>query len=622
MAECTIYDKLRYILDTKDLIKAALISQDVEVLESDAFRKYAEYITEIRKVSSVNGQTGDIVLKTINGINLVGEGNITVEGGTSGDGTTVDLTNYYTKEEIDNIIEALNIPSLDGYATEQWVENKGYLTEHQSLEDYAKKTDIPDVSKFITEEDIPTIPTKTSELTNDSGFITLSEVPKTDLNGYATEQWVEDKGYLTEHQQLKTINGESIVGEGNITIEGGSSSVAGVESIDVGGVYLNGKLSFSTGTESSDNSWRVGLNGEMYDSTTNEYYGNGGALIFGVKSSDNSIIITDGGSLADLTINPDMLSGGTSSGGATYTAGDGISISEDNTITNTGVTALNIGNTIEDWTQKTGIVNMATSWYDGRYEVQLGGTSFFGIKPIDNTITLENAGYTVNGNTVCGIKVNENNFKTINGESIIGEGNITVEGGSGGGTTDLTNYYTKEETNTLLEPKLEKVELTQAEYDALETKDANTLYVITDATDTTDDGTTYTAGNGISISEDNVISIKNINVNDTPSVLIGKNVNGDYYGSVIIGNDITNSLNASILIGSGVSNSVNNRTVTINIGNTFLADSNSNIYVWKGTETVKLQDYLVEPSDYYTKAEIDSLIGGVSDKISDINEMI
>ena len=38
----------------------------------------------------------------------------------------------------------------------------------------------------------PTIPTKTSQLTNDSGFITSNA-----LNGYATETWVEQKGYLT-----------------------------------------------------------------------------------------------------------------------------------------------------------------------------------------------------------------------------------------------------------------------------------------------------------------------------------------------------------------------------------------------------------------------------------------
>ena len=78
MAECTIYDKLRYIAETKDLIKAAIESQDVEVLESDAFKKYAQYITEIRKVSSVNGLQGDVTLKTINGVELTGSGDITL----------------------------------------------------------------------------------------------------------------------------------------------------------------------------------------------------------------------------------------------------------------------------------------------------------------------------------------------------------------------------------------------------------------------------------------------------------------------------------------------------------------------------------------------------------------
>lgn len=59
-----------------------------------------------------------------------------------------------------------------------------YLTEHQSLEEYAKKTDIP------------TVPTKTSELTNDSNFIT--EIP----SEYITETELNEKGYLTQHQDL------------------------------------------------------------------------------------------------------------------------------------------------------------------------------------------------------------------------------------------------------------------------------------------------------------------------------------------------------------------------------------------------------------------------------------
>lgn len=50
-----------------------------------------------------------------------------------------------------------------------------------------------------------------------------------DLTNYATKQWVNDKGYITTVQPLKTINGESLVGEGNIVISGGSGSTITVD---------------------------------------------------------------------------------------------------------------------------------------------------------------------------------------------------------------------------------------------------------------------------------------------------------------------------------------------------------------------------------------------------------
>ena len=53
--------------------------------------------------------------------------------------------------------------------------------------------------------------------------------------------------------------------------------------------------------------------------------------------------------------------------------------------------------------------------------------------------------------------------KTINGESVLGEGEI-----------DMSSYQTKTEAVKI-------ARLTQAEYDALSTKDNNTLYIITDA---------------------------------------------------------------------------------------------------------------------------------------------
>ena len=98
--------------------------------------------------------------------------------------------------------------------------------------------------------DKPVIPTKTSELDNDSGFLTEHQPLKT-INGESlvgtgnitiegfsgnyddlinkptiptkTSELTNDSGFLTEHQPLKTINGESLVGTGNIEIGGGSS---------------------------------------------------------------------------------------------------------------------------------------------------------------------------------------------------------------------------------------------------------------------------------------------------------------------------------------------------------------------------------------------------------------
>lgn len=63
------------------------------------------------------------------------------------------------------------------------------------------------------------IPTKTSELTNDSGFITASYHDP------------DKQNTLVSGKNIKTINNESILGEGNITISGGGGT-AGVTSLN------------------------------------------------------------------------------------------------------------------------------------------------------------------------------------------------------------------------------------------------------------------------------------------------------------------------------------------------------------------------------------------------------
>ena len=62
------------------------------------------------------------------------------------------------------------IPSLDGYATENWVTSQGYLTEHQDLSSYALKTEVPSLDGYATEE---WVNNQLSNYTTNSDFTSL-----------------------------------------------------------------------------------------------------------------------------------------------------------------------------------------------------------------------------------------------------------------------------------------------------------------------------------------------------------------------------------------------------------------------------------------------------------------
>ena len=107
---------------------------------------------------------------------------------------TVDVNKNYVDTQLATKADKSEIPSLEGYATETYVTNKiaeASLSGGEiDLSGYATKDELN------TKADISSIPTKTSQLTNDSGFITL--VP----SEYITESELDAKGYLTEHQDL------------------------------------------------------------------------------------------------------------------------------------------------------------------------------------------------------------------------------------------------------------------------------------------------------------------------------------------------------------------------------------------------------------------------------------
>ena len=187
------------------------------------------------KTSELENDSGFLTehqpLKTINGESLVGTGNIEIGGGSGrnvwyGNQAQFDaLSESELDENTDYYISGLiawddvahpYIPTKVG----DLQNDKEYTPLNQVRNEIVSSLKIYDKRvQYVSEEEYNAmeqagslhdgttyfiegeyvIPTKTSELTNDSGF-------------------------LTEHQPLKTINNESIVGTGNITIEGFSGS--------------------------------------------------------------------------------------------------------------------------------------------------------------------------------------------------------------------------------------------------------------------------------------------------------------------------------------------------------------------------------------------------------------
>lgn len=232
--------------------------------------------------------------------------------------TPTDLSDYAKKEDI---------PSLDGYATEQWVNNKRYLTSDYlkgiketsgshtvslsktssrpenivfggdvdaKLENYNKiimRCLLPIKGAFNSiytdevtgrdsvnglmatrynyaigqwnerddgwegSENYFSIGDGTSDANRHNIFTILRDgtIKLSDGrllqgwmdyidNNYATQEWVNNQDYLTEHQPLKTINGESLVGDGNIVISGGGGG-------DMSNYYNKGEVDTALGTK-------------------------------------------------------------------------------------------------------------------------------------------------------------------------------------------------------------------------------------------------------------------------------------------------------------------------------------------------------------------------------------
>lgn len=70
---------------------------------------------------------------------------------------TIDTSQYATEAYVNQKIAEVQTGSVDlsNYYTKEQIDAKGYLTEHQSLAAYALKSEIPDVSGYLTLDTLP-----------------------------------------------------------------------------------------------------------------------------------------------------------------------------------------------------------------------------------------------------------------------------------------------------------------------------------------------------------------------------------------------------------------------------------------------------------------------------------
>lgn len=103
-----------------------------------------------------------------------------------------DLATVATTGDYDDLIDKPTIPT----DTSDLTNGAGFITGITSTMVTNALGYTPGTSNFSGDyddlTDKPSIPTKTSDLTNDSGYITSSA-----LSGYATEQYVQNQGYIT-----------------------------------------------------------------------------------------------------------------------------------------------------------------------------------------------------------------------------------------------------------------------------------------------------------------------------------------------------------------------------------------------------------------------------------------
>ena len=132
---------------------------------------------------------------------------------------TSTLNDYQLKSEMPNVVEIVN----------NTIDSKGFIKEHQSLIDYAKKSELPidyvtnskleelktqltiDTSNFATKQELQAI-SGSQQIVDTSNLVTKDELNSKNyltqhqsLENYVTKNELDNKYYLTTHQDISNL---------------------------------------------------------------------------------------------------------------------------------------------------------------------------------------------------------------------------------------------------------------------------------------------------------------------------------------------------------------------------------------------------------------------------------
>lgn len=406
--------------------------------------------------SAMSAYTKTENFATINGSAITEGGNIVVEATPYTAGTNIDITDHIIS------VTGITLPTK----VSELVNDSGYITtadtqnfvtsgdvQKQINDSISGKADSSAVTAQISEVKTQIeaeIPSKVSDLQNDLNFVNSGDV-KTQVESY---------NYINSGQAQTQID----------------NSISGKLDTDIFTAYTaNTKTEIDNAVSVKADSSRVDEIEEVTASALVELHNTKQDILVSgtnIKTINNESILGSGNI---------VIQGGS---GSDYSAGANIDISTDNVISVTGIT---VPTKLSELTNDEGFVNSGevetqitnkgyiTGYTESDPVFQASAASGISEQDITNwNNKLDSSAltpYYTSAQTDTAISnatsgkqdtlVSGTNIKTINNQSLLGSGNIEIQGGSGGSANII--------------------ELTQTEYDALTAYTEGAMYVITDA---------------------------------------------------------------------------------------------------------------------------------------------